>query len=78
MLRLRNIEYLHEQQWHQESDEYSNSDIKKRFEMYDIYKYRWDIHSICDEATESDYDDEHSKYDENDETKALNDEHIHR
>jgi len=46
--------------------------------MYNVYKYRWDIHSVYDEATEPDHDDEHSKYSENDETEALNNEHIYR
>ncbi len=46
--------------------------------MYDVYKYKWDIYSVYSEATESDYDNEYSKYDENNETEALNSEHIHR
>ncbi len=46
--------------------------------MYNIYKYRWDIHSVYDEATESDYDNEHNKYSKNNETEALNSEYIHR
>ena len=46
--------------------------------MHDVHKYRWDIHSVYDRATESDYDDKHNKYDENNETEALNDEHIYR
>ncbi len=46
--------------------------------MYDVYRHRWDIHSVYSEATESDYDDKYSKYSKNDEIKALNDEHIHR
>jgi len=46
--------------------------------MHDVHKYRWDIHSVYDEATESDHDDKHSKCSENDETEALNSEHIHR
>ena len=46
--------------------------------MYDVYKYRWDIHSVYSEATESDYDDEFSKYSKNDEIKALNSKYIHR
>ncbi len=46
--------------------------------MYDVYEYRWDIYSVYDEATESDHDDKHNKYDENNEIKALNDEHIYR
>ncbi len=46
--------------------------------MHNIYRYRWDIHSVCDEATESDHDDKHSKYSKNDETEALNNEYIYR
>ncbi len=46
--------------------------------MYNVYKYRWDIHSVYDEATESDHDDEYNKCDENNKIKALNSEHIHR
>jgi len=46
--------------------------------MHDVYKYRWDIHSVYDEVTESDHNNKHSKHSENDETKALNDEYIYR
>ncbi len=46
--------------------------------MYDVYKYKEDIYSVYDEATEFNHDDKHSKYDENDEIKALSDEHIYR
>ena len=78
MLRLKDVEYLYEWQWHWELNKYSNSDTEKRSEMYDVYKYRWDIHSICDRATESDHDNKYNKYDENDETEALSSEHIYR
>jgi len=77
-LRLKSIKYLHEQQWHQESDKCDNNDTEKRSKIYDVYKYRWDIYSVCDEAIEFDHDDKHSKYDKNNEIKALNDEYIHR
>ncbi len=46
--------------------------------MYDIYKYRWDIHSVYNEATESDHNDKYNKYSENNETEALNSEYIHK
>ncbi len=46
--------------------------------MYNVYKYRWDIYSVYDRAIEFDYDDKYNKYNKNDETKALNNEHIHR
>ncbi len=46
--------------------------------MHDVHRYRWDIHSVYDRATGPDYDNEHSKCDENDETEALSSEHIHR
>ncbi len=46
--------------------------------MYDVYKYRWDIHSVYSRATESDYNNKHSKYSENNEIKALSNEYIHR
>ena len=78
MLRLKSVKYLHEWQWHQELDECSSSDIRKRSKMYDIHKHRWDIHSVYSEAIESDHNDEHNKYSENDETEALNSEHIHK
>jgi len=78
LLKLKSVEYLHEQQWHWESNKCSNNDTEKRSEMYDVYKYKWDIYSVYSEATESDYDNEYSKYDENNETEALNSEHIHR
>ena len=77
-MKLKDVEYLHEWQWHWGSDRCSSSDIEKRSEMYDVYKYKWDIYNVYSEATESDHDDEHNKYDENNEIKALNDEHIYR
>ncbi len=46
--------------------------------MYDVYKYKWDIYSVYNEATEPNHDDKHSKYDENDEIKVLNSEHIYK
>ncbi len=46
--------------------------------MYDVYKYRWDIHSVYNRAIESDHDDKYNKYSKNDETKALNSKHIYR
>ncbi len=46
--------------------------------MYDIYKYRWDIHSVYNEATEPDHDNKHNKCDENDEIRALSNEYIYR
>jgi len=46
--------------------------------MHDIHKYRWDIHSVYDEAIEFNHDDEHSKHNKNDEIKALSSEHIYR
>ncbi len=46
--------------------------------MYDVYKYKWDIYSIYDEAIESDHDNEHSKYSKNNRTEALSSEHIYR
>ena len=46
--------------------------------MYDVYKYKWDIYSIYDEAIESDHDDKYSKHDENDEIEALNNKYIYR
>ena len=46
--------------------------------MYNIYKYKWDIHSIYNEATESDHDNKYNKYNKNDETEALSSEHIHK
>jgi len=75
---LRSVKYLHKWQWHQESDRCSDSDIRKRSEMHDVHKYKWDIHNVYSEATESDHDDKHSKHSENDETEALNNEYIHR
>ncbi len=78
LLKLRNVKYLHEWQWHWELNKYSNSDTEKRSEMYDVYKYRWDIHSIYDEAIESDYDNKYSKYDKNDEIEALSNKYIHK
>jgi len=78
LLRLRDVKYLYKWQWHWELDKCSSSDTEKRSEMYDVYKYRWDIHSVYSEATESDYDDEYSKYSKNDEIKALNSKYIHR
>ncbi len=78
MLRLKDVEYLYEWQWHWELDEYDDNDIKKRFKMHNIYKYRWDIHSIYDRATESNHNDKYNKYSKNDKIKALNSEHIHR
>ncbi len=78
MLRLKDVEYLYEWQWHQELDKCSSNDTEKRSEMHDVYKHRWDIHSVYSEVTESDHDDKHSKSDENDETEALSSEHIHR
>ena len=76
--RLKDVKYLHRQQWHWELDRCSDSDIEKRFKTHNVYKHRWDIHSVYNEVTESNHDNEHNKYSENDETKALNDEHIHR
>ena len=78
MLRLKNVEYLHEWQWHQESNKCDSSDIEKRSEMHDVHKYRWNIYSIYNEVIESDHDDKYSKCNKNDEIKALNDEYIHR
>ncbi len=78
MSELRDVKYLHEWQWHQESDKCNNSDTEKRSETHNVYKYRWDIHSVCNEATESNHDNEHNKYDENDETEALSSEYIYR
>jgi len=46
--------------------------------MHNVYKYKWDIHSVYNEATEFDHDDKHSKCNENDKIKALNNEHIYR
>ncbi len=46
--------------------------------MYDVYRYRWDIHSVCDEATESDHNNEHNKCSKNDEIRALSNEYIYR
>jgi len=46
--------------------------------MYNVYKYKWDIHSVYSEATESGYDNEYNKCSKNDETEALNNEHIYR
>ncbi len=46
--------------------------------MHDVYKHKWDIHNVYDEAIESDHDDEHNKYSKNDETKALSNEYIYR
>ena len=78
MLRLKDVEYLYKWQWHWELDEYDDNDIKKRFKMHNIYKYRWDIHSVYNRATESNHNDKYNKYSENDKIKALNSEHIHR
>jgi len=78
LLRLRDVKYLHRQQWHQESDKYDNSDIEKRSETHNVYEHRWDIHSVYNRATESDHDNKYSKYNENDETEALSNEHIHK
>ena len=78
LLKLKSVEYLHRQQWHQELDRYDSNDTEKRSETHNIYKYRWDIHSVYSEVTESDYNNKHNKYNENNETKALNSEHIHR
>ncbi len=46
--------------------------------MYNVYKYRWDIHSVYNEAIKSDHDDKHNKHSKNNEIKALNSEHIYR
>ena len=78
MLKLKDVEYLHEWQWHWEPDRCSNSDTEKRSEMHDVYRYRWDIHNVCDRAIGPDHDNKHDKYSENDETEALSSEHIHR
>ncbi len=78
MLRLKSVKYLYKQQWHWESDKYDNSDIEKRFKIHNIYKYKWNIHSVYSEATEPDHDNKYNKYSENDEIKALSNEHIYR
>ncbi len=46
--------------------------------MHNIYRYRWDIHSVYDRAIEPNHDNKHNKYSKNDKTEALSDEHIHR
>ena len=78
MLRLRDIKYLYEWQWHQESDKCNSSDTEKRSEMHDVYRYRWDIHSVYNEATKSNHNNKHSKYSKNDEIRALSNEYIYR
>jgi len=78
LLKLRSVEYLYEQQWHWELNKCDDSDTEKRSEIYNIYRYKWNIYSVYDEATESDHDDKHNKYNENDETEALSSKHIHK
>ncbi len=78
MLKLRSVEYLYEQQWHWELNKCDDSDTEKRSEIYNVYKYKWDIHSVYNRATESDHNDEYNKCSENDEIKALNSKYIYR
>jgi len=78
LLRLKSVEYLHRWQWHWELDKCNSNDTEKRSEMHNVYKYRWDIHSVYDEAIESDHNDEYSKHNKNDEIRALSSEYIHR
>ncbi len=46
--------------------------------MYDVHRYRWDIYSVYDRATEFNHDNEYNKCSKNNEIKALNSEHIYR
>jgi len=78
MLRLWSIRHLYRQQWHWRSDKSSDNDIEVRSKIYDVYKYREDIHNIYSRAARSDHDNKHNKHDEEVRVKTINDEYIYR
>lgn len=48
-----------------------------RSEIHNIYKYKEDIHSICDRAVRSDYNNKYNKCNEEVKVRIISSEHIY-